>query len=176
MFLCWTQTHHSILNTEAQLIFGVRPLDLHLHFGGTGDGRQLHGRLVLAVLKYFSVKHFYFPCFEGPCGKTWCRNKQNHFYQNKTFCNVSMFSALCSSRHRHKQCLRADLFIWFSRCDFHCISVLSSILVLMIIIIASPIKHLGASEISIHWQSSHQPIWDCNFCDLSSLWMINHPC
>ena len=45
-------TDHSILDAEAQLVLGVRPLDLDLDHGGTRDCGQLHRRLVLAILKY----------------------------------------------------------------------------------------------------------------------------
>ena len=95
-------------------------------------------------------KYFNIHSSSVPSGKTWCRNKKNHFYQNKTFRNVSMLSSSPDlTMHRHRQQSRFINFIsmvlCFFRCNSHCISVLSSI-VLMIIIIASPVKHLRASE------------------------------
>ena len=58
-------TDHSILDTEAQLVFGVRPLDLHLDHRGTGNSCQLHHCLGLSVLqayKYSAVQCSAVPC------------------------------------------------------------------------------------------------------------------
>ena len=48
-------TYHAVLHTEAELVLGVRPLDLDLDHRRTGDCRQLHRRLVLGVLKYYLI-------------------------------------------------------------------------------------------------------------------------
>ena len=47
------ETDHSVLDTEAELVLGVRPLDLDLDHGGAGDGGQLDCSLVLGVLSRY---------------------------------------------------------------------------------------------------------------------------
>ena len=51
MLLRVCSAHHSVLDTEAQLVLGVRPLDLDLDHGGTRHSGQLHSGFVLTVLK-----------------------------------------------------------------------------------------------------------------------------
>ena len=56
IFVVWKlfdhrRTHHSVLNTEAKLIFSIRPFYFNLNHRRTRDCCQLHRCLVLTVLK-----------------------------------------------------------------------------------------------------------------------------
>jgi hypothetical protein len=43
-------THHSILNAEAELVLGIRSLDLHFYYWRTRNHCQLHHCLGFRIL------------------------------------------------------------------------------------------------------------------------------
>ena len=68
-------THHSVLDAEAELVLGVRPLDLDLHHRRTRDRRQLHCGLRLAVLKQTEIVSVLYRrglCYVEPCQSNVC--------------------------------------------------------------------------------------------------------